>query len=98
MKRKLAFVLGGGGARGALQVGALRAVLEAGYQPDLLVGTSIGAVNASYLAINGFNQESLVGLARAWHDAAHADLLPANYLWLTVRSLFRRPDVSSDRM
>jgi NTE family protein len=98
MKRKLAFVLGGGGARGALQVGALRAVLEAGYQPDLLVGTSVGAVNASYLAINGFNQESLAGLARAWHNAAHADLLPANYLWLTVRSLFRRPDVSSDRM
>ena len=98
MKRKLAFVLGGGGARGALQVGALRALLEAGYQPDLLVGTSVGAVNASFLAINGFSPESLDDLARAWHDAAHADLLPANYLWLTVRSLFRRPGISSDRM
>lgn len=98
MKRKLAFVLGGGGARGALQVGALRALLEAGYQPDLLVGTSVGAVNATYLAINGFKPESLDGLVKAWHDASRADLLPANYLWLTVRSLFRRPDVSSDRM
>jgi hypothetical protein len=35
--RKLAFVLGGGGARGALQVGALRALLEAGLTPDLTV-------------------------------------------------------------
>jgi NTE family protein len=37
MNRNLAFVLGGGGARGALQVGAIKALLEAGYQPDLLV-------------------------------------------------------------
>jgi NTE family protein len=50
------------------------------------------------MAINGLNWESLEKLAHAWHDAEHADLLPANYLWLTVRSLFRRPDVSSDRM
>jgi len=43
-KRTLAFALGGG-ARGALQAGALRALLEAGIRPDLLAGTSIGAVN-----------------------------------------------------
>jgi NTE family protein len=98
MESKLAFVLGGGGARGALQVGALQALLEAGYQPDLLVGTSVGAVNASFIAINGFNQDCLDRLSEAWHAAVHADLLPANYLWLTVRSLFRRPDASSDRM
>ena len=55
----LAFVLGGGGGRGALQVGALRALLEAGLQPDLLVGTSAGAVNATYLAMRGFNLETL---------------------------------------
>ena len=53
MEKCLAFVLGGGGARGALQVGAFRALFEAGYQPDLLVGTSIGAVNAAGLAIVG---------------------------------------------
>ncbi|MGC8782201.1 MAG: patatin-like phospholipase family protein [Anaerolineae bacterium] len=90
MNRPLAFALGGGGARGALQVGALRALLEAGYQPDLLVGTSIGAVNATYLALHGPTLASLPGLIEAWHDAAAADLLPANYLWLTVRVLFNR--------
>ncbi len=51
MNRCLAFVLGGGGARGALQLGALRALLSADIVPDLLVGTSIGAVNAVGLAL-----------------------------------------------
>jgi predicted acylesterase/phospholipase RssA len=35
MTECLALVLGGGGARGAMQVGALRAVIEAGVKPDL---------------------------------------------------------------
>ena len=59
MNKCLAFVLGGGGARGAMQVGALRALIEAGLKPDLLVGTSIGAVNATGLALWGV---SLAGI------------------------------------
>jgi NTE family protein len=91
MKKKLALVLGGGGARGALQVGAVNALISAGLTPDMLVGTSIGAVNAAYLAIRGFNQESLQGLVQAYHDASHTNLLPENYLWLGLRFLFNRP-------
>lgn len=90
MRRPLAFVLGGGGARGALQVGAVRALLEAGLQPDMLVGTSIGAANATYLALKGVSLRSLDDLAQTWRDAAQADLMPANYLWLTLRVLFNR--------
>jgi len=92
MKRSLAFVLGGGGARGALQVGALRALLEAGYHPDLLVGTSIGAMNAAFLAHHGLNAQGVAELEQVWLDSMSADLLPQNYLWLTLRALFRRPD------
>jgi NTE family protein len=94
VKSQLAFVLGGGGARGALQVGALRALLEAGFYPDLLVGTSIGAVNAAFLATRGVNLETIAGLELAWQDAMSADLLPSNYLWLSVRVLFNRPTIS----
>lgn len=83
---KLAFVLSGGGARGALQVGALRALLEADIQPDLLVGTSVGAINATYLAINGVNLLAVDRLTEAWGDAITADLLPANYLTLALRT------------
>ena len=90
MRHPLALALGGGGARGALQAGALRALLEANIQPDILVGTSVGAVNATHLALYGFTEASLDLLQRAWHDAATADLLPSNYLWLTVRALFNR--------
>jgi NTE family protein len=90
-----AFVLGGGGAKGALQVGALRALLEAGLRPDLLAGTSVGAVNATYVAVRGFSLDTLDGLAEAWHDAAENDLLPDNYLWLTLRTLFNRPGLDA---
>jgi len=94
--RCLAFVLGGGGARGALQVGALRALWEAGLRPDLLVGTSAGGANATYLALHGFSEGTLSSLEEAWRRAAEADLLPANYLWLTVRVLFSRMGIVNE--
>ena len=43
--RPLAFVFSGGAAFGATQVGMLRALNEAGIVPDLIVGTSVGALN-----------------------------------------------------
>src|SRR5579859_2879688 len=47
-----AFVFSSGGARGALQVGALRALFEHGERPDLVVGTSIGSWNGAMVARN----------------------------------------------
>ncbi len=47
-----AVVLSGGGSLGAAQVGALKALLESGVQPDLLVGCSVGALNAAFLAMD----------------------------------------------
>lgn len=90
MEKKLAFVFGGGGSRGALQVGALQALLECDLQPDLMVGSSIGAVNATYIAYHGFSQESLDGLVQAWHEVAAVEILPANYVWLAVRAMLGR--------
>src|SRR4051812_19702482 len=45
-----AFVLGGGGVLGAAEVGMARALLEAGVIPDLVCGTSIGAINGAAIA------------------------------------------------
>jgi NTE family protein len=45
-------VLSGGGSLGAVQVGALRALLEAGVPPDLFIGCSVGALNAAALAMS----------------------------------------------
>jgi NTE family protein len=46
----VAFVLGGGGLLGAHEVGMLRALLDAGVVPDLVVGTSVGAINGVVVA------------------------------------------------
>jgi NTE family protein len=90
MDKKLAFVFSGGGSRGALQVGALYALLEQGLEPDMLIGASIGAVNAAFIALNGFSKASLELLTSAWHAASASDLMAANYIWLTVRAMFKR--------
>lgn len=89
MSRLLAFVLGGGGARGALQVGALRALCEHGYQPDLMIGTSAGAINAAFVAQHGFSADGIEALTGAWRRAGETDLLPANYIRQTLRAMLR---------
>ena len=45
-----AFVLSGGGNRGVAQVGMLRALLERGIVPDVVIGTSAGALNGAAIA------------------------------------------------
>lgn len=86
MEKRLAFVLGGGGARGALQVGALRALFEAGYQPDLLVGTSIGAANAAALAVWGVNRDGIAALEGAYRSMAEGHLMdtPGRLAWHAI--------------
>src|SRR6266516_3086840 len=49
-RRTVAFVLGGGGDLGANEVGMLRALIERGIVPDLVVGTSVGALNGAAVA------------------------------------------------
>ncbi len=45
-----ALVLTGGGNRGAIQAGALLALFEQGYRPDLIIGVSVGAINGVMLS------------------------------------------------
>lgn len=49
--KKLAFVFSGGGTLGCIQVGVAEALLEYGIYPDLIVGTSVGALNGAWLAL-----------------------------------------------
>jgi NTE family protein len=62
-----AFVLGGGGLLGAGEVGMLRALLEAGIAPDLVLGTSVGALNGAFLAADPTVQATL-RLAELWQQ------------------------------
>ncbi len=71
-----AFVLTGGGSLGAVQVGMLQALAAHGIEPDLLVGTSAGAVNAAWVAAHGTSSASLDGLAGVWARLRRRDVFP----------------------
>lgn len=70
-----AFVLSGGGSLGAVQVGMLRALLETGCRPDFLVGTSVGAVNAAWMAAHP-ETDSVDELGRIWRGLRRGDVFP----------------------
>src|SRR3954447_19783559 len=67
---RAAFVLGGGGVLGAAEVGMLRALFEAEVRPDLLLGTSVGALNAALVAAHGPGPEVVDRLEELWASAA----------------------------
>jgi NTE family protein len=75
-RRTTAFVLSGGGSLGAVQVGMMQALDGFGTQPDVLVGTSVGAVNAAYVAGHGFTTRSLDELATVWAGLHRDDVFP----------------------
>ncbi len=62
----VALVLAGGASLGAVQVGMLAALAERDVVPDLLVGTSAGALNAAYLAGRSLDQNTVAGLSEVW--------------------------------
>jgi len=70
----IAFVLGGGGARGFAHAGALKVLDDAGIRPDLVVGTSAGSF-AGALYAGGIRGESLVDAARAVQQREIVDLV-----------------------
>lgn len=66
---RTAFVLGGGGVLGAVEVGMLRALFEAGIEPDVVLGTSVGALNGAL--VSAYPGEGVVDrLLGLWESAA----------------------------
>jgi NTE family protein len=75
----VAFVLGGGGVLGATQVGMLRALLEAGVRPDLILGTSVGAVNGAVIAARP-SGDGVQELADLWQSMTDSGVFTDNML------------------
>jgi NTE family protein len=88
--RKRALVLSGGGGRGAYHVGVLRFLEEHEWLPDIVVGTSIGAVNGAAIA-SGHNAFSLWSLWRRLRtkNVQKANLNPLNGYFLLDTSPLR---------
>ena len=73
LPRPVALVLSGGVALGSIQVGMLRAILASGIRPDLLVGSSAGALNAAFIG-QGFNESRVARLAEIWIGLKRSDV------------------------
>jgi NTE family protein len=86
---KTAFVLGGGGNLGAVQVGQLRALLENGVIPDVVVGCSVGALNGAAIAGEPSLQE-VARLTDLWTRLSTQDIFPSSRFgrgpWMFARN------------
>ncbi len=77
---RVVLVLQGGGALGAYQCGVYEALHEAGVEPDWIIGTSIGAINAALIAGNRV-EDRLAKLKEFWKRVEKADYWGAFPAW-----------------
>jgi NTE family protein len=76
-------------------VGALQALFERGIVPDILVGSSAGAVNAAYIATKP-NLEGTQELAGIWQRLTKEDVYPGNWFTILWRIMTRRCSLFSN--
>jgi NTE family protein len=79
--QRTAFVFAGGGSLGAVQVGMLRELMRAGVSADLVVGSSVGAMNAAYFA-GAPHAAGVDKLEKVWRALRRHDVFP-----VTLRSV-----------
>ncbi len=83
---QVVLVLQGGGALGAYQLGVYEALHEAGIEPDWVIGTSIGAINAALIAGNAPEQR-LERLRAFWHNVEQQQNVAGPFDWLGMGNL-----------
>lgn len=86
-RRRVAFVLSGGGSLGALQVGMLQALFDSGIRPDMMVGTSVGAINAAWVGAWP-DAGGMRRLAEIWRGLRRDDVFPLG--WTAAMGLLGR--------
>jgi NTE family protein len=94
---RTAFVLSGGASLGALQVGMLEALYEQGITPDFLVGTSVGALNAAFVASRPQSPQTATELGRVWRSLQREDVFPVSMSALVGGVCGRRDHLVPDR-
>jgi NTE family protein len=85
-----AFVLGGGGKLGAVEVGMIQALHEAGVEADLILGTSIGAFNGAIIA-DYPGREGVERLNGFWEEVTGADLFQTGFFDRALRVATLKP-------
>ena len=84
------FVLSGGAARGAVQVGMMEVLLEHGIVPHALVGTSVGALNAAFMGYRP-DHARVQELKSRWLTLGTQDIFPGGTLTRVGHLLRQRP-------
>jgi NTE family protein len=93
---RTAFVLSGGASLGAAQAGMLQALYEREIVPDLLVGTSAGALNAAFVASRPQTPATARELARIWRGIQREDIFPLRMSALVSGACGRRDHTVSN--
>jgi len=88
----IAFVFSGGGSRGAMEAGGVKALYEAGIRPDMVVGSSAGALNAAFLAIDP-SSGAAERLCSIWQGVKNDDIVPGGLMRKAWRVIRRKPSV-----
>jgi len=78
LPRPIGYVFGGGGSRGAIQVGMLQALSEHSILPDLVTGTSVGALNGAVVALDP--KGSANRLSHLWARITRDEVFPGGLL------------------
>jgi len=84
------FVLSGGASLGAIQVGMLHALYERGIAPDLIVATSVGAVNGAFIASRPPTVSTAEALGEIWRKIHRDKVFPPNLVTGLLGFLGRR--------
>ncbi len=93
---RVAFVLTGGASRAAVQVGMLAALTDAAIRPDLVVGTSAGAVNAVAFAADP-TDEGISRLTEGWRRTKRSRVFPLWSSSLVLGAIGHRDHLLSNR-
>ncbi|GAA2424042.1 patatin-like phospholipase family protein [Mycolicibacterium llatzerense] len=88
-------MLSGGGSLGSIQVGMLLGLAEAGITPDLIVGTSVGALNGGWIAGRS-DHDGALALADLWRTLSRRKVFPTSPSMGLLGFLGRRPHLVSD--
>lgn len=77
LKKEYALVLDGGGARGAYQIGAWKALLEAGVKINAVAGTSVGALNGALICMGDLEKAEKV-----WREISFSKVMDVDDAWM----------------
>lgn len=83
-----ALVLSGGALLGAVQVGVLKVLIRAGFQPSMVVGTSVGAINGAFLAFHP-DSECIAKLEAIWRNLRSSRVFERNLFRMAFTLLSR---------